>query len=210
MNIKTFVFNGFHVNNYVVYDETKECVIIDPACYSEGEKKTIEKFITQEGLKPVALLATHCHIDHILGLKYLSILYKIKLYTQEDSMHFINNAQDYASFFGFHVEKINISIEFIKENDIFKFGNSEFKVLFTPGHADGSLCFYSEKDNFLISGDVLFNGSIGRTDLHTGNHELLIKNIKEKILVLPENVTVYSGHGPTTSIGYEKKTNPFL
>ncbi len=207
---KLFVFNPFQVNTYVLYDDAGKCIIIDPACYEDPEKRALSDFIKKEGLEPVMILNTHCHIDHILGNNFVKNEFGIPLKTHKDSLMFIENGKEYAMTFGFEVEDLVKPDEFLDDGDIIEFGGQKLKVIHTPGHADGSLCFYNEQAGKLFCGDVLFKAGIGRTDLPTGNYDTLISNIKEKLLVLPEDVVVYPGHGPETTIGMEKKANPFL
>ena len=207
---KLFVFNPFQVNTYVLYDDVGKCIIIDPACYEDPEKRALSDFIKNEGLEPVMILNTHCHIDHILGNNFVKNEFGIPLKTHKDSLMFIENGKEYAMTFGFEVEDLVKPDEFLDDGDIIEFGGQKLKVIHTPGHADGSLCFYNEQAGKLFCGDVLFKAGIGRTDLPTGNYDTLISNIKEKLLVLPEDVVVYPGHGPETTIGMEKKANPFL
>jgi hydroxyacylglutathione hydrolase len=209
-SVKNFIFNAFQVNTYLLYDETGECIIIDPGCMDKKEEQELTDFINTKNLKPVRLFNTHTHVDHIAGNKFVSEKYKIPLAIHEEGLAFIKSAKGYAAAFNFDIGETIIPTEFIKDGTIIIFGNSELKVLYTPGHANGSVCFYCEKDKFVIVGDVLFNGSIGRTDFPTGNYDLLISSIKEKLFILPDDTVVYSGHGPKTSIGYEKTTNPFL
>ena len=207
---KNFIFNPFRVNTYLLFDETKECIIIDPACMEEYEEKHLSEFIETQKLRPVRLFNTHAHIDHIAGNKFVAEKYKIGLDVHKKSLSFIRSAKEHASAFGFDdLETIEPSA-FIDDGDTIKFGHSELKVLYTPGHADGSISFYAEKEKFVIVGDVLFNGSIGRTDLPTGNYNILIEGIKNKLLVLPESTLVYPGHGSFTTIKHEKYYNPFL
>ncbi len=210
ITIKTFVFNPFQVNMYLLYDETKECVIVDAACMSDDEERRIVKFISSNNLKPVHLISTHPHIDHVAGNKFIYENYKIPLTVHKDSLPVLRGVKGYAAAFGLDDLEYVDPGNFINDGDIIKFGNSELKTFYTPGHADGSICLYSEKDNFIIVGDVLFNGGIGRTDLPTGNFNILIKSIKTKLFVLPENTVVYPGHGNSTTIGYEKEHNPFV
>ncbi|MFO8067531.1 MAG: MBL fold metallo-hydrolase [Bacteroidales bacterium] len=208
--IEIFSFNPFQVNTYVLYDETGECAIIDPACYEPHEEKELADFISSKGLKPVLQLYTHCHIDHVLGTNFVSKKYGLKPLTHKESAVFIDNAKVYGESFGFELDELVKPEKWLEENEIISFGNQKLKTLHTPGHAAGSLCFYNEDNKFVICGDVLFQGSIGRTDLPTGDYDLLIKSIKEKLLSLPEDVVVYSGHGPQSTIGFEKANNPFL
>jgi len=210
LQIKQFTFNPFQVNNYLLYDDTGECAIIDAATYEKHEKKELASFISDNKLKPVVQLFTHCHIDHMLGSRYISKTYKLKPLTHKDSLPFLENSKEYGKVFGFDVEKPVLPEEFIEDGDTVTFGNQELKVLHTPGHAAGSLCYYHEKQQFVIVGDVLFQGGVGRSDLPTGDHDLLIKSILQKLMTLPPETTVYPGHGPATTIEEEKSGNPFL
>lgn len=210
IQIKSLVFNPFQVNTYILYDETRECVIIDPACYEPHEEKQMAAFIEKEQLKPVALLYTHCHIDHILGNNFMVKTYGLKPLAHRDSLPFLTNSQSYGKTFGFDVEDPILPEHFLEDGQEIGFGNQKLKALHTPGHAAGSLCFYHEEEGFVIAGDVLFHQSIGRTDLPTGDFDLLIRSIGDKLLSLPDAVKVYPGHGPSTTIGAERKHNPFL
>lgn len=210
VQIKQFTFNPFQVNTYILYDDTGECVIIDASCYEKNEKKQLVSFIEEHKLKPVLQLLTHCHIDHMLGSRFISKTYRLKPLTHEDSLPFMENSKEYGKVFGFDVDKPVMPEIFIEDGDILEFGNQELKVIHTPGHAAGSLCYYHKAGGFVIAGDVLFQGSIGRTDLPTGDHDLLIKSILQKLLVLPDATRVYPGHGPVTTIQEEKSTNPYL
>lgn len=210
IQVHTFTFNPFQENTYVLYDETKEAVIVDPGCYSEVEKRELEQFISKNELKPVKLLNTHAHIDHMLGNNFVSGRYKVGLEMHRADVDLLKSAPVYGEMWGIHPEPSPEPAQLLDEGDVVKFGNSELKVLFTPGHCPGSITFWSEKDHFILAGDVLFYGSIGRTDLPGGNTATLLKSIREKLLVLDEKTNVYSGHGPETTIGFEKANNPFL
>ena len=211
MKIKSFAFNPFQENTYVVYDETKDCIIIDPGCYTEKERTKLRKFITSKRLKPVKLINTHCHIDHVLGNKFASELWNLELYMHKEDLPLLENAGNIGKMYGFEdYEGSPYPKHFLAQNDTLTFGDSSFKILFTPGHAPGHICLYSQENNLVISGDVLFKGSIGRTDLPGGDYDTLIESIKTKLLPLDENTIVYCGHGTSTSIGKEKMSNPFL
>jgi hydroxyacylglutathione hydrolase len=210
IQIASFTFNPFQENTYILYDETKECVIIDPGCYNSEERKELTYFIEKEGLKPVKLLNTHCHIDHVFGNRFFSEKYTIDLFMNEKDLPVLNSLAEVARMYQLNVELSPDPKGFLNEGDKLNFGNSEMDILFTPGHSPGSICFYNKEQKFVMSGDVLFYGSIGRSDFPGGNHETLISSIKDKLFPLGDDFTVYSGHGPQTQIGYEKKTNPFL
>lgn len=210
LQIKVFSFNPFQVNTYILYDETSECAIIDASCYSEKEQQMLKAFITEKQLKPVLHLNTHCHIDHILGNNFVRENWNLKPLAHKDGLHFLENAVEYGDTFGFNVEQQVMPDEYLEDGQILKFGNQQLKVLYTPGHASGSVCLYHEEEKIVWVGDVLFQNSIGRTDLPTGNFNTLIESIKTKLFVLPDYVKVYPGHGAATTIGYEKENNPFL
>ena len=207
---KIFSFNPFRVSTHLLYDETGECAIFDPGCYGKQEEEELSRFIEENKLKPVLFLFTHCHIDHILGARFVSKKYKLKPLTHPDSMMFLENAREYGKVFDLDVNKPVLPDQFIEDGDELGFGNQKMRAIHCPGHAAGSLCYYHENEGLLISGDVLFHNSIGRTDLPTGDHDTLIKSINEKLMVLPDNTRVFPGHGPETSIGYERKSNPYL
>lgn len=210
MHIRPFTFNDFQVNTYVVYDDTKECIIVDPGMYYEQEKQEITDFISANGLKPVLVVNTHAHIDHIIGNKFIADKYQLKLAAHKESVEFLKHAKEYGMTFGIKLDEVKPIDVFLDEQTPLRFGNSSLEVLYTPGHADGSLCFYARQDGFIITGDVLFYQSIGRTDLPTGDFEVLKESIWSKLFTLPDETVVYPGHGPETTIGYEKMHNPFV
>ena len=211
MKIEKLTFNNFMENTFIVYDQTKECIIIDPGCYSEEEKNKLLSFIKSNKLKPTLLINTHCHIDHIFGNNFVNKIWDIELAINKLDLEILNSAHLVAQSYGFNnYEPSPLPSKYIKEGDFITFGQSRLDVIFTPGHAPGHISLYSQKDNFIISGDVLFMNSIGRTDLPGGDYETLIKTIKTKLLTLPEKTKVYCGHGPDTTIDNEKKNNPFL
>ena len=210
ITIKTFVFNPFQVNTYVLYDETKNCIIIDPACMDEHENNQLTEFIEKHNLQPVKLYNTHTHLDHIAGNRFVAEKYNINLEIHSEALDIMRSVKISAERFGLNIVESIEPSAFINDGDVIKFGNSQLKVLYTPGHAAGSVCFYSKNDNFVISGDVLFNQSIGRSDLPTGNHKILIDSIAAKLMVLPLDTVVCTGHGTSTTIGFEKANNQFL
>lgn len=210
IQIKTFVFNQLQVNTYILWDESGEAILIDPACTEPREEKQLIDFIENKKLKLIRFFISHPHIDHIAGNEFVAAHFKIGLEIHKDSLNLLKMIKGNAGIYGFEEFEIIEPSAFIDEGDIIHFGKSEIKVLYTPGHADGSVCFYSEKDKFVIVGDVLFRQSIGRADFPTGNIFNLKKNIRTKLFILPDETIVYPGHGPTTTIGFEKKHNPFL
>ncbi|TCO09698.1 MBL fold metallo-hydrolase [Natronoflexus pectinivorans] len=211
IQVKNLVYNPFQENTYIVYDESKECVIFDPGMLSDQECQHFSDEIESLGVKPVKLLQTHLHLDHVFGTSYVSKTYELDPVSHKDDLFFLEQTQDYALQFGLEVkEKPPVPKEFLTEGDEVRFGNTVFKVIHIPGHSPGGILFYNEESKTLFSGDVLFQGSVGRSDLPGGNHESLIKGIQEKLMVLPDDVVVYSGHGPSTTIGKERYNNPFL
>ena len=209
--ITSFTFNDFQENTYIVFDETKECVIIDPGCYSPQEKDELAKFIDDMKLNPVKLLNTHCHIDHIFGNKFVADKYNLELETHKGEIIVLDFGKTYAQSYGyFAYEPSPEPTVFWNEGDTVSFGNTEMSVLFTPGHSPASICLYCEKEKYIVSGDVLFQGGIGRFDLPGGNRDTLMKSIIDKLMPLPDDVQVYSGHGPATTIGFERQHNPYI
>lgn len=210
IQIKAFVFNNFQVNTYLLYDESKEAVIMDPACDSADELEEIFTFIEGNQLKPRFIANTHGHIDHVLGVSALMEKYNIPFYMHQGDEFLLNAAPQSAMMYGFSLNKSPKPTKFITEDETLKFGNSELRLFHIPGHSPGSIVFYSETDRFVIVGDVLFRGSIGRTDLPGGSYEELISGINSKLLTLPPDTVVLSGHGPYSTIQAEHDTNPFL
>ncbi|HMD00190.1 MAG TPA: MBL fold metallo-hydrolase, partial [Ferruginibacter sp.] len=208
--IKAFVFSPIQENTYVIYNETGQCIIIDPGCYYSEEQDELTGFITQSGLKPVMLLNTHCHLDHVFGNKHLAETYELVLRLHEKEKAMLDFAPASGLMYDLPFDNYVGEFIYLKEGDIIRLGEDELTVIEAPGHSPGHICFYCEKQHFIISGDVLFNRSIGRTDLPGGDHQILIDNIRKKLFVLPDETIVYSGHGPTTTIGEEKLENPFL
>lgn len=211
MKLKSFTFNQFYENTFIVSDSTNDCIIVDPGCYSNDEKNILKKYIYENNLNPVKLINTHCHIDHILGNKFVSKTWGLNLETHQNDIELLENSSEIARLYGFiDYEKSPSATQFLKEGNIVEFGNSKLKILYTPGHAPGHISLYSKEEKFIISGDVLFNNSIGRTDLPGGDFNVLIESIKTKILCLDDDTVVYCGHGPATTVGYERANNPFL
>lgn len=207
--VQSFVFNAFQENTFVLFDETRECVVIDPGCSDDDERRTLKAFIEQHKLKVTLLLNTHCHIDHVLGNRFVKETYKVNLLIHPNEEAVLKAAEVYAPTYGFHSYQHQAPDGFLEEGDFITFGNQSFAVIFVPGHSPGHVAFYSEKTRTLIGGDVLFYNSIGRTDVPGGDHDTLINSIHTKLFTLPNPVKVFPGHGPETTIGFEKKTNPF-
>ena len=210
MNVKAFINNPYQENTYLVYDDSKECVIIDPGMYNAAEQNAVVNFIKDQDLTPVLLLNTHCHIDHVLGNKFIFDYYGLKPRFHQGELQLLQAVPAYAPQQGINYELSPEPGVFLPEFGTINFGNSGFELLFCPGHSPAHLCFYGKADAFIIGGDVLFKGSIGRTDLPGGNFDTLINSIKTQLFTLPDEVKVYPGHGPMTTIGFEKLYNPFL
>jgi len=209
ITIQVFTFNPFSENTYVLFDETKECIIIDPGCYDESEKEELQSFISDNDLKVVQLLNTHCHIDHVFGNAFVKNTFKVKLSIHKLDEVTLNAVPSYAPAYGFQHFETTTADSYLEEGDKVTFGNSTLDIVFVPGHAPGHVAFYNEKQKFCIGGDVLFDGSIGRTDLPGGNHDQLIESIQTKFFKWSDDMVIHSGHGGTTTIGKEKRTNPF-
>lgn len=210
ISVHHFVFNPIQENTYILSDETGECVIIDPGCYDDSERRHLSQYIAEKQLKPVKLLNTHCHLDHIFGNAYVAETYRLQLECHENELPVLDAFLPTASMYGMNAEASPAPGKFLKEGDKVHFGNSSLDIIFTPGHSPGSITFFNESDRLMIAGDVLFFGSIGRTDLPGGNFDTLIHSIKHKLFPLGDGITVYSGHGPSTNIGHERRHNPFL
>lgn len=210
MNLKKFTFNPYQENTYVLFDETGACVIIDPGMYDGAEQNQLVNFIKEHNLKPTLLLNTHCHIDHVLGNKFVFDQWGLKPQFHKGELFILQAVAGYAPQMGMRYDLSPEPDTFLPETGTVNFGQSTLELVFAPGHSPAHLCFYAKEENFLIGGDVLFFQSIGRTDLPGGNHQQLIKSIKETVFLLPDDCEVFPGHGPSTSIGFEKMNNPFL
>ena len=210
IQLKKFTFNPYQENTYVLYDETGECVIIDPGMYDGTEQNEFVSFIKSNALKPVLLLNTHCHIDHVLGNKFVFDNWSLKPQFHEGELYVLQAVASYAPQMGMHYELSPLPEVFLPESGDITFGNSKLSIIFAPGHSPAHLCFYASEENFLIGGDVLFYRSIGRTNLPGGNHQQLSDSIKNNVFQLPDDCEVFPGHGPSTTIGFEKVNNPFL
>lgn len=209
--VQCFTFNPFQENTYVVYDETKECVIFDPGNINVKEDKILSAFIEKEQLNVVQLINTHCHLDHVFGNQYVVEKYKVEFSMHKGEVPVLNSFIPTCQLYGIPIKAPSPNpTKFIEHQDVISFGNTQMIALLTPGHSPASLSFYCEASGFIISGDVLFRESIGRTDLPGGNFDTLVNSINTHLFTLPNQTIVYSGHGPTTTIGYEKENNPFL
>lgn len=208
--IKIFVFNPFQENTFLLHDDTGECVIIDAGSNEEHEFEKIDDYIQENKLTLKYIINTHCHIDHIMGNAYLIDKYKVESIAHKEDMPLIERSKDMALAFGFDVQEPPMPNKFVEEGDEINFGNTVLKVIHVPGHSPGSIVLFNEKEKYLIVGDVLFEGSIGRTDLPGGNYDTLINGIREKLFSLDDDITVYPGHGGKTSIVKERTSNPFF
>lgn len=212
MQIAIFQFSLFGINTYPVFDpETKECAVIDPGMSTPEEEKAIENFIEEKGLKLTHIINTHLHIDHVAGIPFLRKKYGAPILAHEGDKFLGEGLAQQARMFGLDLplDKIEIS-EYIKAGDKIKIGKGELEVISVPGHSKGSVALYDKAGGYLISGDALFKGSIGRTDLPGGNYRELIDSIESELLSLPDSTVVFPGHGPSSTIGEEKQSNPFL
>lgn len=210
IHVKVFTFNPVQENSYLLYNDHGHALIIDPGCYFTAEQETLQNFMAEKNLQPVKLLNTHCHLDHVFGNKWVHATYGLELHIHPDEEKVLAFAPQSGIKWGLPFDNYNSNLNFLNDGDIVKLDDDELEVLSTPGHSPGSICFYSKKQHFVIGGDVLFYESIGRTDLPGGNHETLLDSIRKKIFVLPDETVVYNGHGQPTTVGHEKRHNPFL
>jgi hydroxyacylglutathione hydrolase len=208
--LKVFTFNPIQENTYVLFNEKKECIIIDPGCYFPDEKEELQSFIEAKNLTPAILLNTHCHLDHVFGNKFIGDTYKLPLRLHKKEQAMLQMAPASGLMFNLPFDNYQGEFIFLKENDSIYLGEDELEIIDTPGHSPGSICLYCRNQHFIIAGDVLFEGSIGRTDLPGGDQQTLLNSINYKLFVLPDEVIVYPGHGNKTTIGSEKKYNPYL
>lgn len=210
MKIQIFRFNLFEENTYVVYDDTNECVIVDPGCYSSEEREFFTSTLQKQGLVPKCIVNTHCHSDHIVGVAFLKDFYKIPFAANVADKYLLDKAALFASVWGWKLdEPISIDIECHDGSEI-RFGNSVLKIASTPGHTPGGQIIYSEADKFMISGDTIFKGTIGRTDLEGGDYDTLMASIHNVVLRFDSIYTIFPGHGDKTSVGVEAGENPML
>ena len=210
ISIHKFTFNPFQENTYILSIENGDCFIIDPGCSNIGENNQLLTYIESNNLRPIKLLNTHCHIDHVMGNQLISQKFDLPLHAHAEEVPVLASGQIVSNMYGVpYIESPGIEI-YLADKELIQLGESVFEVIHASGHSPGSVCFYNKEEKFLIGGDVLLYNSIGRTDLPLGHHDTLIKSIKERLFTLPDDVAVYSGHGPKTSIGFEKRTNPYL
>lgn len=210
MTVKTFHFNPFQVNTFVLHDDTKEAIIIDPGNYYDYENDQLLNYLEQEKLAVQYVVNTHPHIDHVAGNTWCVKHLNTPVYIHEKAMKIYHQTHIYCAVMGMELEPCPEPAKLLQEGDVLTFGNQRLQVFYTPGHADGSICLYDEAHKMVFVGDVLFAGSIGRTDLPTGSLPVLMQSIREKLLTLPDETTVFCGHEINTTIGYEKEHNPFI
>ncbi len=208
--VKVFIFNPVQENTYLLYNENKACIIIDPGCYYEDERDAITAFIRTQQLKPALLLNTHCHLDHVFGNKFIHDEYGLVLHIHPDEKALLDFAPASGLMWNLPFDNYQGPIEYLKVGEFVKLGEDFLEILFTPGHSPGSVSFSYNKQKLVIAGDVLFRESIGRTDLPGGDFELLANSIRKQLYVLPDETIIFPGHGPQTTIGHEKKNNPFV
>lgn len=209
LNVAAFTFNPFQENTYVLHDG-RQAILVDPGCWNSAEERELESWLSEKGLEPVRLVLTHAHIDHVLGCAWAHKRFGLLPELHRDDLPLLHMAPRQGDLYGAPCEAAPEPEHFITEGDAIRLGQDQLKVLFVPGHAPGHIALYSEAQRFVISGDVLFQNSIGRTDLPGGDYDTLIRSIKEELFPLGDDVRVYSGHGPATTIGRERKMNPFL
>ncbi|HUX58806.1 MAG TPA: MBL fold metallo-hydrolase [Bacteroidales bacterium] len=210
MKTYKFVFSPIDVNTYILADSSGDCAIIDCGCYNKNEFERLESFIKDKNFNPVLLLNTHCHLDHIFGNRFMLDRYSLKTFSSEYEEPNRKNSVKHAMFFGLTMDNPPEPAGFLVDNQVVTFGTTELVALHVPGHAPGSLAFYNEKNDCVFTGDALFEGSIGRTDLPGGDYETLIESIRSKLFILPQSTVVYPGHGNETTIAEEMKSNPYL
>lgn len=210
MELAVFTFNPFQENTFILYDETLECVIIDPGCNEKNEREQLDNFIESNNLLPKRLINTHCHIDHVLGNNHVHSKYNLDLEIHKGELELLESCNYVSDMYGIPYDISPHPARFLEEGEIIKFGNTQLESIYTPGHSPASLSFYNTKQKILISGDVLFYESIGRTDLPGGNLKTLLQSIQNNVLTLEDDVVVFPGHGPKTTIGHERSNNPFL
>jgi hydroxyacylglutathione hydrolase len=210
LSVQPFTFNPVQENTYIVYNDAKECCIIDPGCYFASEEQQLVDFVESNGLTPLFLLNTHCHLDHIFGNRFIHKRYSLTLHLHKLEKQVLDLGPVSGQMWQLPFDNYDGELKYIAEGDTIKLGDEELEILFTPGHSPGHVCFYSKEHKFLIGGDVLFQGSVGRTDLPGGDFATLEESIKTKLYTLPEDVIVHPGHGDSTTIGEERKTNPFV
>ena len=210
-HVQAFEFNPFAENTYVVFDDTGACVIFDPGCYDFEERTALKNFIEEKNLRPVRLINTHCHLDHVFGNAFVAKTWNVDLEIHIGELPVLQRFGRMCEMYGIpFAEEPPAPARFVEAGETVEFGNTRLKALFTPGHSPASLSFYCREEGFVIAGDVLFLESIGRTDLPGGDMETLLNSIRCQLFTLPGETLVYPGHGPATTIRHEMEYNPFL
>jgi glyoxylase-like metal-dependent hydrolase (beta-lactamase superfamily II) len=210
INVKIFTFNPLQENTYLLYEEGGNCMIVDPGCYFEAEREQMALFIREKDLHPVLLVNTHCHLDHVFGNKFIHDAYGLNLHIHEGEKVVLDHAPASGLMWNMPFDNYTGPLQFLDMQQPLLLGKQVFKILFTPGHSPASISLYHEEQGILIAGDVLFRESVGRTDLPGGNPDILEASIRNVLYGLPDQTKVYSGHGPTTTIGHEKRHNPYV
>ncbi|NML20484.1 MBL fold metallo-hydrolase [Pseudoflavitalea sp. G-6-1-2] len=210
LTVKMFTFNPIQENTYVVYNDQLDCAIVDPGCYFADENDELKQFIDKKGLQVKYLLNTHGHLDHVFGDQFVFDTWGLQPHLHETEKQVFDYAPVSALRYNLPFKAYTGSCIFLREGDTIRLGEDNLKVLFTPGHSPGHISYWCEAQHFVLSGDVLFRQSIGRTDLPGGDYETLLNSIRSELFVMPDDTLVYSGHGPSTTIGYEKRNNPFF
>ena len=210
IQVVTFTFNPVQENTYVLTNEKREALIIDPGCYFSAEERTLQNYLQEGNFTPVQLINTHCHFDHVFGNDFIAKKYNLELYIHPQEEVLLQFAPASVVGYGLSFTNYTGKLHYLNAGDTIHLGSDELKVLFTPGHSPGSISLYCATQNFVIGGDVLFKGSIGRTDLPGASAEQLAQSIRTQLYTLPDETIVYPGHGEPTTIGYEKKHNPFV
>jgi hydroxyacylglutathione hydrolase len=210
LNVKIFQFNPLQENTYLIFNEKQHCIIVDPGCYTDQERQQLVQFISSKQLRPVLLVNTHCHLDHVFGNKFIHEQYELELHIHEGEQKVLEMAPTSGLMWNLPFDNYQGKLHFIDESLPLELGNDRLEILFTPGHSPASISLYSKKDDLLIAGDVLFREGVGRTDLPGGNPDILAQSIKTKLYTLPDETIVYPGHGIPTTIGHEKHHNPFI
>lgn len=209
-DVKVFIFSPIQENTYVLWNEQKSCIIIDPGCYFDAEKDELAAFIDNNGLKPALLLNTHCHLDHVFGNKWAAATYGLSLHIHPDEKELLDYAPTSGLMWNLPFDNYTGDLLYLREGDTIALGEDLLEIVLIPGHSPGSVGFYCKQQGFIISGDVLFRMSIGRTDLPKGSYPTLEKSIQQQLYTLPDNTIVYPGHGEATTIGFERANNPYV
>lgn len=210
IKLQQFTFNPFQENTYLLSDASGKCIIIDPGMSNKEEQEEVMQYLTNNKLTPEAIVNTHCHADHVLGCRFMADHYKLPFFFHAEESSLLQHVEEYGALFGLQVAPPPAAERYLEDGELFSFGESELKAFLVPGHSAGSLAFYSKADQFVLTGDVLFRSSIGRADLPGGDYDTLIQSIQNKLLTLPRETKVFPGHGPSSTIGAEHDTNPFL